>query len=83
VILQRLSLAIEPGERLAVVGVNGDGKSTPMKLLCRIYDPTEGRSLVNGVDLRDIRPANWHAVLGGRLWERPVTRERASAPDAI
>lgn len=63
-ILRHVSLAIEPGERLAVVGVNGAGKSTLMKLLCRIYDPTEGRILVNGCDLREIELSQWHALLG-------------------
>ena len=46
------------------MGVNGAGKSTLMKLLCRIYDPTEGRILVNGEDLRDFDLGEWHAMLG-------------------
>lgn len=40
------------GERLAVVGMNGSGKTTFIKLLCRLYDPTEGVILLNGVDIR-------------------------------
>jgi ATP-binding cassette subfamily B protein len=63
-VLRGVSLAIEPGERVALVGVNGAGKSTLMKLLCRIYDPTAGRVLVNGNDLRDIDLPQWHAMLG-------------------
>ena len=40
------------GERLAVVGRNGSGKTTFIKLLCRLYDPTEGEILLNGIDIR-------------------------------
>jgi len=63
-VLGHVSLVVEPGERLAIVGVNGAGKTTLMKLLCRIYDPTEGRILVNGYDLREIELSQWHAMLG-------------------
>src|SRR5205085_4056692 len=44
---------LRPGERLALVGRNGAGKTTLVKLLARLYDPTEGRILLDGVDLRD------------------------------
>jgi ATP-binding cassette subfamily B protein len=44
---------VHPGERLAFVGENGAGKTTLMKLLARLYEPTEGRILLDGVDLRD------------------------------
>jgi ATP-binding cassette, subfamily B, bacterial len=47
-----ISLAIAPGERIALVGENGAGKTTLVKLLTRLYDPTEGRILLDGVDLR-------------------------------
>ena len=40
------------GQRLAVVGENGSGKTTFIKLLCRLYDPTEGQILLNGIDIR-------------------------------
>ncbi|OYV68103.1 MAG: hypothetical protein B7Z74_08735, partial [Deltaproteobacteria bacterium 21-66-5] len=50
-IFRNLSLTIEPGERLALVGVNGAGKSTLIKLLCRFYDPTEGAIYINGIML--------------------------------
>lgn len=52
-ILDGLNLAIAPGERLALVGANGEGKTTIVKLLTRLYDPTEGRILLDGIDLRD------------------------------
>lgn len=49
--LRHLSITFNIGERLAVVGKNGSGKTTFIKLLCRLYDPTEGRILLNGVDI--------------------------------
>lgn len=51
--LKNLNLNIKAGERLAVVGLNGAGKSTMIKLLLRLYEPTEGRILLNGVDIRE------------------------------
>ncbi len=50
--LRHLNLRFRVGERLAVVGRNGSGKSTFIKLLCRMYDPTEGEILLNGTDIR-------------------------------
>lgn len=52
--IRNLTLTLEPGEKLALVGENGAGKSTIVKLLLRLYDPTEGEILYGGVDLRDI-----------------------------
>ena len=49
-----LDLEIRPGETLALVGPNGAGKSTFIKLLCGLYEPSEGRVLLDGVDLRDL-----------------------------
>lgn len=51
-VLEKLSLRIGAGERLAVVGLNGAGKSTFVKLLTRLYEPESGRILLNGVDVR-------------------------------
>lgn len=51
--LRHVSLTIHPGEKIALVGRNGAGKTTLIKLLTRLYDPTEGRILLDGVDLRD------------------------------
>jgi ATP-binding cassette subfamily B protein len=48
-----LEFTLSPGERLALVGENGAGKTTLVKLLARLYDPTEGRILLDGVDLRE------------------------------
>ncbi|MDQ6758267.1 MAG: ABC transporter ATP-binding protein/permease, partial [Acidobacteriota bacterium] len=52
-VLEHLNLRIEPGERIALIGENGQGKTTIVKLLTRLYDPTRGRVLLDGVDLRD------------------------------
>jgi ATP-binding cassette subfamily B protein len=52
-ILSGINLRIEPGERIALVGENGQGKTTVVKLLTRLYDPTEGQILLDGVDLRE------------------------------
>ena len=51
-VLKNISLKFKVGERLAVVGQNGSGKTTFIKLLCRLYDPTEGEILLNGIDIR-------------------------------
>jgi len=51
-VLSGASLAIRPGEVVALVGENGAGKTTLIKLLCRLYDPTEGRITLDGMDLR-------------------------------
>ena len=56
-VLSGVSLTIPYGRAAALVGLNGAGKSTLVKLLCRMYDPTRGRILWDGVDLRDIPPA--------------------------
>lgn len=51
-VLENFSIRFNIGERLAVVGRNGSGKTTFIKLLCRLYDPTEGRILLNGIDIK-------------------------------
>lgn len=50
--LRNVNLKFRIGEKLAIVGMNGSGKTTFIKLLCRLYDPTEGEILLNGVDIR-------------------------------
>lgn len=50
--LRHVNLKFRIGEKLAIVGANGSGKTTFIKLMCRLYDPTEGQILLNGVDIR-------------------------------
>jgi ATP-binding cassette subfamily B protein len=52
-LLDRLNFRLDPGERVALIGENGQGKTTIVKLITRLYDPTGGRILLDGVDLRD------------------------------
>ena len=54
-VLKNISLKIEACKRLAIVGYNGAGKTTLIKLLCRLYEPTEGEILYNGTNIKDIR----------------------------
>ncbi len=59
--LKNISLKFEAGKKLAVVGVNGSGKTTFIKLLCRLYDPDEGEILLNGVNIKEY---NYDEYLG-------------------
>ncbi|MDR3322139.1 MAG: ABC transporter ATP-binding protein/permease, partial [Synergistaceae bacterium] len=63
-VLRGLNMRIEPGERIAVVGTTGAGKSTLADLLMRFYDPTKGRILVDGVDLRKLDLAPYRRKIG-------------------
>lgn len=60
--LREIELEIRPGETLALVGPSGAGKSTLIDLLARFVDPTEGRVTVDGVDLCELRLADWNAL---------------------
>ena len=57
--LRNVNMKFEIGKRLAVVGMNGSGKTTFIKLLCRLYDPTEGEILLNGIDIRKYNYAEY------------------------
>ncbi|MCL1788589.1 MAG: ABC transporter ATP-binding protein/permease, partial [Defluviitaleaceae bacterium] len=50
--LRNFSMKLYVGQKLAIVGMNGSGKTTMIKLLCRLYDPTEGQIILNGIDIR-------------------------------
>lgn len=54
-VLADVSLSIRPGEHIALVGENGSGKTTLVKLLCRLYDPTQGRITLDGIDIREFK----------------------------
>ncbi|HEY4239845.1 MAG TPA: ABC transporter ATP-binding protein [Kofleriaceae bacterium] len=62
--LAGVSLHIPPGSKLAIVGENGSGKTTLIKLLTRLYEPTEGRVTLDGRDLREWQPAALHRRIG-------------------
>ncbi|WP_116101058.1 ABC transporter ATP-binding protein [Amycolatopsis thermalba] len=76
--LDGVSFEIRPGETVAVVGRNGAGKSTLIKLLCRLYDPTEGRILLDGVDLREFDPDELRARISA-VFQDYVTYQGTAA----
>ena len=57
-----MNLTIRPGEKMAIVGLNGAGKTTLVKLLCGFFDPTEGRVLLNGVDIREFNRNEYYEL---------------------
>jgi ATP-binding cassette subfamily B protein len=63
-VIKDLDFRIEPGQRIALVGANGQGKTTFVKLMSRLYDPTNGRILLDGVDLRDYDPDSIQREIG-------------------
>jgi ATP-binding cassette subfamily B protein len=63
-VLRNVNLTIQRDERVALVGPNGAGKTTLVKLLTRLYDPTEGRILLDGVDLREYDLKSLHQRIG-------------------
>src|SRR6478735_5171741 len=70
-VLSGVDLAIEPGEVIAVCGPTGAGKTSLLNLLPRFYDPTEGRVLVGGVDLRDLTVEELRAAVA-LVTQRPI-----------
>jgi len=63
-ILSNFTFSLSPGERVALIGENGQGKTTIVKLITRLYDPTEGQILLDGVDLREYDLDDLHAAIG-------------------
>jgi ATP-binding cassette subfamily B protein len=64
-VLEDVDLRLEPGSVVAIVGENGAGKTTLVKLLCRLYQPTKGRILIDGVELARMPPETWRSRLSG------------------
>src|SRR5689334_18350415 len=63
-VLNGLNFHLHPGERVALIGENGEGKTTIVKLITRLYDPTEGQVLLDGVDLREYRLEDLYREIG-------------------
>jgi ATP-binding cassette subfamily B protein len=63
-VLSNFNFTLSPGERVALIGENGQGKTTLVKLITRLYDPTEGHILLDGVDLREYDLADLHSQMG-------------------
>jgi ATP-binding cassette subfamily B protein len=63
-VLDHLSFTLRPGERVALIGENGEGKTTVVKLLTRLYDPTDGQILLDGVDLREYNLEDLYREIG-------------------
>jgi ABC-type multidrug transport system fused ATPase/permease subunit len=63
-VLKNISLTLRPGETVALVGLNGAGKTTLIKLLTRLYDPTEGRILLDGRDLKEYNVKELYRLFG-------------------
>ncbi len=63
-VLRNFTFTLSPGERIALIGENGQGKTTIVKLITRLYDPSEGRILLDGIDLRDYSLEDLHRHMG-------------------
>ncbi len=63
-VLKNFNFTLRPGERIALIGENGQGKTTVVKLITRLYDPTEGQILLDGVDLREYALDDLHQEMG-------------------
>ena len=63
-VLKNFNFHLAPGERIALIGENGQGKTTIVKLITRLYDPTEGQILLDGVDLREYSLDDLHQEMG-------------------
>ena len=75
-VLEHFNLTIASGEKLALVGVNGAGKTTLVKLLCGLYQPDQGRILINGRSRKEMTPGEWYRMLSVVFQEQlilPIT----------
>src|SRR5499427_1770434 len=76
--VRNVSFRIAPGEKIAIVGRNGAGKTTLIKLLCRLYDPTEGRILLDGIDIRELDLDELRGAIGGMFQDYVTYQATAS-----
>lgn len=84
--LRHMNIKIKLGERIAVVGMNGSGKTTFIKLMCRLYDPTEGEIMLNGVNIKKYDYDEYLALFSVvfqdfKLFSFPLANNVASASD--
>ncbi|HHP7231041.1 MAG TPA: ABC transporter ATP-binding protein [Xenococcaceae cyanobacterium] len=68
-VLKNLNFTIKPGEKIALVGPTGAGKSSIIRLLCRLYEPSQGRILIDGIDIREIPQQDLRRYVGVILQE--------------
>jgi ATP-binding cassette subfamily B protein len=90
-VLDQVDLSLSPGEVIALVGQNGSGKSTWVKLLCQLYNPSSGGITLEGIDLRQMDPVQWRSQISVvfqdyahyqlRAWENIWLGDVASEPD--
>lgn len=83
-ILKNISITLKPGEHLAVVGLNGAGKTTMVKLMCGLTEPSSGRVLYNGRDIREYNRDEYYRLFGAVFQDyslMPVTIEEIVAED--
>lgn len=74
-ILKNISFTMHAGEHVAMIGRSGAGKSTIMGLMTRLFDPTEGQILFDGVDIRELKQADYRALIGTVLQEHSLYSE--------
>ena len=84
--LKNLSLKFNIGQRMAVVGMNGSGKTTMIKLLCRLYDPTEGEIMLNGIDIKKYEYSEYLSIFSVvfqdfKLFSFPLGQNVAASVD--
>lgn len=91
--LKNISLKVKPGEKVAIVGYNGAGKTTLIKLLMRLYDPTEGKILYHGQNIKEFKPYDYrrrigvvfqdYQMYGANLEENVIMADPAFAVDQL
>jgi ATP-binding cassette subfamily B protein len=83
IILRHINLTITKNINIAIIGLNGAGKSTLLKLIARVYDPTHGNILLNGIDLKEYDLESWRSCLGILLQEYGLYSEESVAENIM